>query len=327
MSPRAALGVAALLLAPFAAADQARYVVPTQLAAYVEAGQRSGLSIALEPAAGGVAVTVSAVLRALAPSPSLPLSARERCGDAEALEVPASFVPGPEIEGVRRTTTSALAAVRAVIALVSRRVRLDENDTGPQDAASVLRRGRGRCSGRANLSVGLLRAMGIPARVVEGMVVGREGPRFHRWGEAWLGPLGWLAFDPGQGVGAVSVRYVPMRPGGDRTALRRVRVERIDDRGFRGLPVFGCMRCLPEDGVTLRCLAPQMLSDLVAVLVAPDGSRWIRRGSGQVVFKRMLPGRYELHLSDGNAESAVSFVLGGAREVEISFSGERAARS
>jgi len=48
------------------------------------------------------------------------------------------------------------------------------------------------------------RCLGIPARYVSGQLFRRDGAHFqeaaHAWAEAWVGDLGWVAFDPTNGI-------------------------------------------------------------------------------------------------------------------------------
>lgn len=63
---------------------------------------------------------------------------------------------------------------------------------GEEDALSVLRSNVGSCSGQSNAYVALLRAAGIPSRVVSGItLVG-----FHAYAEFYLPNLGWIPVDP-----------------------------------------------------------------------------------------------------------------------------------
>jgi hypothetical protein len=316
---RRAAGVLALAVLAAAAArgDEARIVVPTALAARVETGRRCGLDVGLEPRPGGALVTVSGSIRALPAAPSYPLADAASCGDDDALAVPASFQLPPELRRLADRPGSALVRLTAVVAFVSRAVALDEDGGGAQDAVSVLARGRGRCSGRANAAVGLLRRLGIPARPVHGLLIGDRGARWHRWGEAWLGPLGWTAFDPGASVGVVSVRYLPLVGSGEGASLAGVRLERIDERGYLGVPVRAGVRVLPVGGVTLRCVGPAGAPEITALLLAPDGSRWARRGAREVVFGGMLPGRYRLLWRASGRPAALDLVLGEARNVVV----------
>ena len=324
---RLAAALLAVVCGGVAFADEAAIFVPTALAARIEGGERSGLSVAVESRPDGAMVWVSQVVQAFPGTPAYPLAGPERCGDPTALEFPPSFVVPAELAGARAQGDSALEVVARAVEFVSQRITLDENDGGRQDGASVLMRGRGRCSGRANLAVGLLRAAGIPARAVRGMVVGSGSVRWHRWGEAWLGPLGWIAFDPGAAVGLVSVRYLPVRGSGEGTSLSGVRLVRINERGYAGLPVRRGLRILPVGGVTLRCLAPVGDPAITALLVGPDGSRWARQGQGEVVFVGMLPGRYRMVWRGAGRPSAFDFELGAAREVSVELPGTAEAGS
>lgn len=314
---RLAVALFAIACASVALADEAAIFVPTALAARVEDGKHSGLSVALEGRPDGAMVWISQAVQALPSAASCPLTFPERCGDATALEVPPSFVAPPWIAGMRAQGGSSFDLVARVVDFVSRGITLDEQDTGPQDGVSVLKRGRGRCSGRANLAVGLLRAAGIPARVVHGLVAGASGARWHRWGEAWLGEAGWIPFDPGVAVGIVSVRYVPLRGAGEGPKLDEVRLERTNEQGFLGLPVQRGLRVLPVGGVTLRCLAPAGDPTISALLVGPDGSRWARQGRGEVVFAGMLPGRYRIVWRGSGHANVLNLELGGELEVRV----------
>ncbi len=319
--PRLAIAAAVLACGvPACLADEAMILLPTPLGARVQAGARSGRSVNLDLRTDGVFVTVSEPVRALTGVPSWEGFGTEGCGERSALEVPDGFSLPHEFAGVRAASRSPLEIVTRVVEFVSCRITADGHDTGPQDAVSVLARGRGRCSGRANLAVGLMRACGIPARTVLGVVVGQRGARWHRWGEAWLGRLGWVAFDPGVSIGLVSVRYLPLVGAGEGSTLAGVRLLRIDERGFAALPVRSGIRTLPTDGVTLRCLAPAGDTVITALLLAPDGSRWARRGRGQVTFEGMLRGRYRLVWCGTGTSAAFDLELGDEREVRVALS-------
>jgi len=316
-SARAALAASVLLAAAVAAADEASLVLPTALAARVDTSRTSSAAIGLEGRPGGALVTISQTVQALAEEPSYPLADPERCGDAAALAVPASFRLPAGLAELAGRQGSAVAVVERVVSYVTRSVRLDEDDAGPQDGAAALARGRARCSGRANAAVGLLRRLGIPARPVQGLLAGGEGARWHRWGEAWLGPLGWVPFDPGASVGLVGVRYLPLLGSGDGSSLVGVRIERLDERGYLGVPVRDGLRVLPCGGVTLRCEAPTVQAGLTAVLLGPDGSRWARQGCGSVEFRGMLPGRYRIVWRGDGPVGVLDLVLGSVPEVLV----------
>jgi hypothetical protein len=318
---RLAAGLLALACGGVAFGDEAAIFVPTALAARVEGGERAGLSIALEARPDGAVVWLNRAVQALPYAPVYPLSEPTRCVDPTALEVPPAFAIPPELADPPSQGESAFDVTARIVAFVSQRTTLDEHDVGLQDGISVLARGRGRCSGRANLAVGLLRAAAIPARVVRGIVVGKDGARWHRWGEAWLGELGWIAFDPGAAVGLVSVRYLPLRGSGDGSTLGGVRLERINEKGYLGLPVRRGLRVLPVGGVTLRCLAPAGDPAITALLVGPDGSRWARQGLGEVVFLGMLPGHYRIVWRGAGRTNALNLRLEGTGEVRVELTG------
>jgi hypothetical protein len=289
-----AAAAAAALCAAVAGADEALLRVPAALAARVLTGEHSGLIVAVESDRRGPLVMVSQVATPLAATPPYPLTAPAACGDPEALAIDEAFAAPPAVARALAGCATALDALHAVVAFVTRNVAPDEADTGPQDAASVLRRARGRCSGRANAAVGLLRTAGIPARTVHGIVFAGAQPRWHRWGEAWLGPLGWLPFDPGTGAGVVSVRYLPCRAVVPGLQPQGVTLERVDDSGFDALPRRAGLRVPLVRGVNLRCRAPRHAGEITAVLWGPGGARWLRRGTGEVAFSGLLPAHYWL---------------------------------
>jgi hypothetical protein len=282
-----------LLIGGMAVADEARIAVPAALVGRIETVERWGIDYAIDTAGTGAVVTTSQSLRPLPVDIGYPLARPAACGDPAALTLPRGLQLPGELLAMAGGTSSAFELLADVVGFVTRRVVLDESDRGPQDALAVLSRGRARCSGRANLAVGLLRAAGVPARVVQGALLHDDGARWHRWGEAWLG-AGWVPFDPGASVGIVSVRYLPLRSGGDGASLAAVRLLAIDDLGFASLPRRGLLRIAPPAGATLRCLATPRARHFRAELFAAGGAVWRREGYGEVRFEGMLPGRYRL---------------------------------
>lgn len=314
--------VALVMLGAVAAtADEAAIRMPGALAGLVEVGERWGRQVVREGAGAEVEVRVSQTLMALPRTPALPLAEPGACGDAAALGVPAGFAVPTQLGRAVKAGSSALTAVEEVVAWTTAHIRLRERDDGPQDALSVLHRRRGRCSGRANVAVGLLRALGIPARVVHGVMVGPTA-RWHRWGEAWLGPAGWVPFDPGASVGAVSVRYLPMNGAGEGPTLAGVTLVRLDERGFAALPRRGGLGCVGEVGATIRCLAPGADEAVTATLTGPDGSVWARRGTHEVVFAGLVPGTYLLRWEGGaGGPGSLRVAVARANEVRVRLDG------
>jgi len=318
--------VAGLLLAAATAAvaDEARIAVSTSLAARIEVGTRSGLVTTSESSPAGAVVTVSHVVRPLAAPPRLPLADALQCGDPAALDRPTGLALPPELATVGSSSDNALQVLTAVVSYVGRRIALEESDPGPQDALSVLRRGKGRCSGRANLVIGWLRTLGVPARAVHGVLIGDAEPAWHRWGEAWLGDMGWVPFDPGASVGLVSVRHLPMRGASEGASLSGVSLLSLDERGYAALPRRGGLRVPPVGGATLRCVAPAADTTIAAQLLGPDGTRWARAGAGEVVFAGLLPGTYVLRWTPSRrGVGQVELRLDGVREVWLGSGEER----
>jgi transglutaminase-like putative cysteine protease len=111
------------------------------------------------------------------------------------------------------------AAAMAVCERVRAEVAYEAGATGVQtDAVQSWRQRKGVCQDFSHLVVGLLRAMGIPARYVSGYlhpdpaaVVGEDVVgQSHAWVEWWVGR--WTAFDPTNGV-PVGERHVVVGRG------------------------------------------------------------------------------------------------------------------
>lgn len=82
---------------------------------------------------------------------------------------------------------------------------------GSATASEVLANGAGDCTEHAVLVVALMRAAGIPARVVDGIVVlaERDGSGvagYHAWAEIWLGE--WIGVDATVNETGTSARYL-----------------------------------------------------------------------------------------------------------------------
>jgi len=94
--------------------------------------------------------------------------------------------------------TDAYAAAKKVVAWVGRSMRKDYGASADR-ATDVLRTMRGDCTEHSLLSIALLRALGIPARRVDGVVYvqnedGVPALYWHEWVEAWVGT--WTQLDP-----------------------------------------------------------------------------------------------------------------------------------
>ncbi len=71
--------------------------------------------------------------------------------------------------------------------------------SGTTDALTALRLGEASCNGRSRLAAALLRATGIPTRLVGGIVLEAGAKRTsHQWYESYVGGV-WVPFDPTNG--------------------------------------------------------------------------------------------------------------------------------
>lgn len=108
---------------------------------------------------------------------------------------PAIVARAREIAGKEK---DAYAAARKVVDWVGRSMVKDYGASADR-ATDVLRTMRGDCTEHSLLSIALLRALGIPARRVDGVVFVQNGDGvpalyWHEWVEAWVGT--WTQLDP-----------------------------------------------------------------------------------------------------------------------------------
>jgi hypothetical protein len=144
-------------------------------------------------------------IRAAAPEPSqLGTRPLQAPGGAEYLkstlavesQAPEIVAKAREIAGAE---TDAYAAARKVVAWVGNHMK-KEYGASADRATDVLRQMRGDCTEHALLAVALLRALGIPARRVDGVVYvqnadGVPALYWHEWVEAYVGST-WTQLDP-----------------------------------------------------------------------------------------------------------------------------------
>lgn len=64
--------------------------------------------------------------------------------------------------------------------------------------------GHGVCQDFAHIFIAVARTIGVPARYISGHLFRRDGMALqeagHAWAEAWIEHLGWVAFDPSNGI-------------------------------------------------------------------------------------------------------------------------------
>ncbi|MDX1375722.1 MAG: transglutaminase-like domain-containing protein [Burkholderiales bacterium] len=126
-----------------------------------------------------------------------------------------------EIVALARTLAYAVDGAQARLDAIVR--WMDENVAKEAvdafTAVEVLRARRAECQGHAYLLAALARAMGLPARVVNGIVYSPEhaGFLYHSWNEVWLPEAGWRAVDATLGQRHADATHVKLiegeRPG------------------------------------------------------------------------------------------------------------------
>lgn len=122
---------------------------------------------------------------------------------------------------------SEYGAVTAIMRFVANHITYGYNPSR-YDALYSLESGDGNCQNYAHLALALLRAAGIPGRVVGGYTLkdkwkiptGREsslvqgmGQGGHAWLEIWYPDLGWLSYDPQQSLQFTSTRHIKLSHG------------------------------------------------------------------------------------------------------------------
>jgi len=92
-------------------------------------------------------------------------------------------------------------------------------------AAEALAEGKGVCQDHAHVFISAARVIGIPARYVNGYFLsGTLAPSeaAHAWAEAWIDGLGWVGFDPANGM-CPTERYVRLACGLDAASAAPIR--------------------------------------------------------------------------------------------------------
>lgn len=124
-------------------------------------------------------------------------------------------------------------AVNAILNFVSDNIKYSYNPE-KYDALHTLTNKSGNCQNFAHLSMALLRASGIPSRIVGGIslkdqwkvpvdsqnsVVQGMGQGGHAWMEIYFPDLGWLSYDPQQSRQFTSTRHIKQTHGLDSTDI------------------------------------------------------------------------------------------------------------
>ena len=114
-----------------------------------------------------------------------------------------------------RTQGPTRVSLKELADTLRRMVRIDTSATAPIDARGALEMGRAQLDGLVRLYVAVLRASGVPARMVIGVSVPGRQLRTHAWAEVRESRgAGWLAVDPAFGQVPASTSLVRLAYGG-----------------------------------------------------------------------------------------------------------------
>jgi len=216
-------------------------------------------------------------------------------------------------------------AVTRVLQWVARNVAYDLDRSAPQDAAAVLQRRSGYCTGIARLSVALLGALDIPAREVPGFLVAPAGARavsrtpagFHRWIEVHYDDVGWVFSDPLLALHYVPATYVRLASESLLPAAETLpgRLLARDDRRVavdlfaEGSPQLSVRR----NGVVRRAAALQVTVSGAAAgraVLEGEGTRRVRAlERGESTFVGLEPGSYLLRVEVPGASPSLKRVI------------------
>lgn len=260
-------------------------------AAPVEAYHNAGYRLRIEQ--GAVVIDVDAYPLASAAPFVLPSLTGGQGGDS-LVQTARSVVAGAH----RRYD-----AVSRILGWVAANIEYNLDRSAPQDAAAVLARRAGYCTGAARLTVALLGAVGITAREVPGFVLGEGGGGYHRWVEVYYPDRGWSFSDPQRYHHYVPATYVRLAAEtlGEGDLLSASLLRREDSRRpvdlYQAAPV----------GVSARRNDDRQLAGTLRVVVAGSargtaileghGERQVRvLAAGEANFVGIEPGSYLLEV-------------------------------
>jgi len=120
---------------------------------------------------------------------------------------------------VERAGPAALDRMHRLMTLLHGRLRFDVEATAVGTRAEEAHAaGHGVCQDFAHIFIAVARRLGIPARYVSGHLFRRDGAHLqeasHAWAEAAIEHLGWVGFDPANGI-CVDDSYVRVACGLD----------------------------------------------------------------------------------------------------------------
>jgi len=119
---------------------------------------------------------------------------------------------------VRGTDGDAWEGAREIERFVNAHVENKGFGTAFGSAAEVLSTRAGDCSEHAVLMAAMTRAVGIPSKLVSGLVYHEGGFAYHMWVEVWTGD-GWYALDPTIGDGSVDATHIKLAESAAKDAV------------------------------------------------------------------------------------------------------------
>lgn len=144
----------------------------------------------------------------------------EPLGPAMFLRSTALSLPDPAIVAFARSHAedNILDRLHALNIAINTGMAFDADATGTgTDAATAFAQGAGVCQDYTHIFCAAARALGVPARYVSGHFVRADGtiqPAGHAWAEALVPDLGWVGFDPTNGI-SVTPAHVRVAVGLD----------------------------------------------------------------------------------------------------------------
>ncbi len=202
---------------------------------------------------------------------------------------------------------SRYAAVSRILGWIAGNIDYQLDRAVPQDAAAVLQRRSGYCTGVARLTVALLTAVEIPAREVAGFVVAAETGRipigYHRWIEVDMGDRGWVFSDPLTYHHYVPATYVRLaseqllgdRPGAGLLLAHEDRL-RVVDLYPTAVPGVRARRNSSRQLAGALRVEIEGLGRGLAVLEGDSARRSHQLIDGATTFLGLEPGSYLLRL-------------------------------
>lgn len=130
--------------------------------------------------------------------------------------------PGPGVRALVRSLgehhETEIAGLHALCGHVLASVRYELGGTDSNTSAeAAIAAGAGVCQDHANVFVAAARLMAFPARYVSGYLMMSDRidqEASHAWAEAYVKELGWVGFDPSNGI-SPDARYVRIAVGAD----------------------------------------------------------------------------------------------------------------